>query len=128
MEKKKYKYRKGTKATETATKKKTRTNFSVKQRILLLAVWSTVSVGLYAILSTFSFVYSLWFFAVLLMICFLLWFLTGVKVSRCASEKGEDSEEVVKLIDRGKLLLIVMIPLVFIIMYDFISSTFKMFM
>ncbi|MBE6705003.1 MAG: hypothetical protein E7583_07045 [Ruminococcaceae bacterium] len=129
MEKKKYKYRKGSKAnTEASGKKAPKTRFSVKQRMVLLIVWSALSVGLYFLLAKVSFVYSLWFFALLLMVCFVLWFITGVQVSKYAQEQGEDSEKVVKLIDRGKVLLIVMIPLVFIIMYDFISSTFKMFM
>lgn len=127
MEKKKYRYR--TKINTAAPeKKKPKTNFSVKLRMMLLIVWSIICVGLYILLAKVSFVYSLWFFALLLMICFVLWFITGINVSRCSQEKGEDSKEVIKLIDRSKLLLIVMIPLVFVIMYDFISSTFKMFM
>ena len=128
MEKKKYKYRsKRDSKGNLSSKKKPKSSFTAKQRMFLLLVWSVIAVGLYIVLSKVSFVYSLWFFAFLLMLCFVLYFITSVQVSRCMEKYGEDSKEFTKLIDRGKILLILMIPIVFIIMYDFVSSTFKMF-
>ena len=94
----------------------------------LLLGWSAVAVGLYIVLSQRFFVYSLWFFALLLMVAFVLYFITSVRLSRCVQEGKGESEECKKLIDTGKKLLIFMIPIVFIIIYDFISSTIKMFM
>ena len=129
MKKQKYRYRYKTKDTVTeSTPKKTKTSFSVRQRLILLVSWGLVAVGLYAVLAKFMFVYSLWIFALLFTVCFILYFITAVRVARYTEQGKGESEECIKLIDRGKILLIIMIPLLLVIMYDFVFSTFKMFM
>ncbi|MBR3994556.1 MAG: hypothetical protein IKI97_04660 [Clostridia bacterium] len=126
--KKKYKYKSKRKNIVRNEKDgKSKTSLSVKKRMFLLLGWSAVAVGLYIALSKRFFVYSLWFFAILLMLAFIWYFITGIRVSRCVHEGRGDSQECKKLIDTGKRLLIFMIPIVFIIIYDFISSTIKMF-
>ena len=127
--KKKYKYKAKRNITAcNGEKQKSGTSLSVKKRVYLLLGWSAVAVGLYIVLSQRFFVYSLWFFALLLMVAFVLYFIVSVRLSRCVQEGKGESEECKKLIDTGKKLLIFMIPIVFIIIYDFISSTIKMFM
>lgn len=127
--KKKYKYKSRRKNIVPDEKgDRARTSLSVKKRMYLLLGWSAVAVGIYIAFAKKSFVYSLWFFAILLMVAFVWYFITGIRVSRCIHDGREDTEECKKLIDTGKRLLIFMIPIVFIIIYDFISSTMKMFM
>ncbi len=110
------------------TERKPKTNFSVRQRMLLLVLWGAVCVGLYVALAKVSFFFSLWIFIIIFLLAFALYFVTGIKISRLADAGKGESEECVKLIDKGKILLIVMVPPLFVIIYDFVSSTIKMFM
>jgi len=129
--KKKYKYRSKTSVPSQTDQDKPRvskTSVSAKKRIFLLLGWSIVAIGLYLVLSARFVIYTVWFFTLLLLVSFILYFVTGIKIARYAEAGKGESPECTKLVDRGKMLLVFMIPTIFIIMYDFLSSTIKMFM
>lgn len=100
---------------------------SAKKRMFLLLGWSAAAVGIYVALSKNHFIYSLWFFAFVLTVSAILYLINEIRLAKCSNLNKENSEEYKKLADRKKYLLIVMIPSVFIIMYDFISSLIKIF-
>lgn len=129
---KKYKYRYSKKSAPTSAKinehkEPSATNISAKKRMLLLLGWSSVAVGIYVALSQKHFIYSLWFFAFILTASAILYLINRIKLDKYSNLNQKNSEEYKKLENRGKYLLIVMIPTVFIIMYDFISSLIKIF-
>lgn len=129
MAKQKYKVRKKADSNKVVPQNnRPKTNFSVKQRMLLLVIWAAVCIGLYFAVAKVSFFFSFWIFIIIFMIAVILYFITSIKVGQLINEGKADSEECTKLTDRGKLLLIVMIPPVFVMIYDFVSSTVKMFM
>lgn len=126
--KKSYKLIKNTKKEQNPTSPKSVTNLSKKLRVFMLLGWSVIAVGIYIALNKVSFVYSLWVFAIMLMAAFIGYFAVGVGVGRYVRMGKGDSTECARLVDTGKIILIFIIPVVFIIIYDFFVSTYKMFM
>lgn len=125
----KYKYKSDKKdVRDESIPKRPKTSVSVKLRMLLLLVWSIIAVGIYVALSKRTFFFSMWFFAILLAVAFAAYFVIGLRVSKYIRDGKGESDKCIKLIDMGKMLLIFMIPSVFIIIYDFIATTYKMFM
>lgn len=125
----KYKYKSDKKDVwDESIPKRPKTSVSVKLRMLLLLVWSVIAVGIYIALSKRTFFFSMWFFAILLAVAFAAYFVIGLRVSKYIRDGKGESDKCIKLIDMGKMLLIFMIPSVFIIIYDFIATTYKMFM
>lgn len=129
---KKYKYRYSKKSAPTSgkinnAKEPSATGVSAKKRMLLLLGWSAAAVGIYVALSKKHFVYSLWFFAFVLTASAITYLINEIRLEKYSKQNKENSEEYKKLANRKKYLLIVMIPTVFIIMYDFISSLIKIF-
>lgn len=129
MAKQKYKLRKKAETkVEPTAKKRPKSRFSAKQRMTMLIIWGAVCAGLYAAVSKVMFLMSFRIFVIIFVVAAILYFITGVKLGKLMNDGREDSEEFEKLADRGKLLLIVMIPPLFVMIYDFVSSTIKMFM
>lgn len=126
--KKSYKLTKKDKNKHSSAPQKNRTTLSKRLRVSLLLIWSVVAVGIYGAVSRVSVIYSSWFFAFLLIAAFIAYFIVGVGVGRYARRGMSESEQCTRLVDAGKIILIFMIPVVFIIIYDFIASTYKMFM
>lgn len=126
--KKSYKLTKSRKNEQNSMPQRLGTNLSKRLRMFLLLGWSAVAVGIYIALSKVSFIYSLWFFAFLLIAAFIAYFIVGVRVGRYVRLGMDKTEKCTRLVDIGKIILIFMIPVVFIIIYDFVASTYKMFM
>ena len=127
--KKKYRYKYKSPSKEVENKPKVaKTNVSVRLRVLLLLVWGIIAIGIYAALSKVSFLWPLRLFVFLLVVSFIAYFIISVRVGKYIREDKGDTEMCRRLIDIGKMLLIFMIPSVFIIIYDFIVTTYKMFM
>lgn len=129
--KKKYRYRYKNTNTEQRTdgnSGKQKTSLSVRFRVILLLVWGALAFGIYTALSAVSTIYSVWLFAGFLAAAFAGYFVISLRVAKYAREGKENCTECISLIDKGKLLLIFMIPTVFIILYDFIVTSVKIFM
>ncbi|MBR5308076.1 MAG: hypothetical protein IKU43_04845 [Clostridia bacterium] len=99
-----------------------------KLRVFLLLSWSTIALGIYFALAKVAFIYSLWFFVFVLTVAFAAYCVIDLRMAKYVRDGKADSDECTRLADISKILLIIMIPTVFIIIYDFLSTTIKMFM
>ena len=99
-----------------------------KLRVFLLLVWSTIALGIYFAFARVSFIYSLWFFVFILTAALVAYYVLELRMAKYVRDGKADSDECTRLADISKILLIIMIPTVFIIIYDFLSTTIKMFM
>ena len=129
MSGKKYKVKKkSSAAVSDGADKKPKSGFSARQKVLLLLMWGAVCAGLYAALAKISFFFSLYVFVFIFVVAFVMYFITGIKMAKLAKKGDGDSKEFIKLADRSKMLLIIMIPALFVVIFDFIYTTIKLFM
>lgn len=100
-----------------------------KIRVLYLALWSAISIGLYFAFSKYFATTTIQVCEVLLFSALVLYFAYSVRLNRYL-KRSTDSEETKnetkeKFRKREKSVLIFVIPLLFIIMYDFIVVSLK---
>ncbi len=118
-----YRYKfKGSERTEEK-----QTGISKKNRMMLLLLWSAVAVGLYLAFSKVFALATTQVVEIFLFLGLVLYWISAFRVRKLIKTKGEDAPEIPKLVERGKYCLIFVLPLVFILIYDFIVTTVKSF-
>lgn len=111
----------------TEKKEEKQTGISKRSRMLLLLLWGVLSVGLYLAFSkTFSLV-TTQVIEVLLFAGLVVYWISALRVRKIIKTSGEDAPEIPKFVERGKYCLIFVLPLVFILIYDFIITSVKSF-
>lgn len=119
-----YKFKNASKNEQNGDKQ---TGISKKSRMLLLLLWSAVALGLYL---GFSRVFALATMQVIEAFLFaglVLYWVFAFRIRKIIKTKGEDAPEIPKLEEKGKYCLIFVLPLIFILIYDFIVTVVKSF-
>ncbi len=103
-----------------------KSNLHKKKKMLLLMLWSAVAIGLYL---AFSRVFAMTTIQVCEALVFLglLGYLINIfRIRGAVKKEPENVKRIVKLENFGKYLLIFILPLIFIILFDFVVTSFKM--
>lgn len=103
------------------------TGISKRSRMLLLLLWSVVAVGLYLAFSKVFALATMQVIEVLLFVGLVVYWVCAFRVRRLIKTEGEDAPGILKLVQKGQYALIFVLPLVFILIYDFIVTTVKSF-
>ncbi len=109
------------KKTDIPQNKKTRGTLSPKHKMLLLLIWTVISVSLYMAFSARFATTTVQVCEVLVLIFLCLYFYFTLKL------RGAEEEIIPKLEDKRNIILILIIPVIAIIMYDFISVSIRLF-
>lgn len=122
----KYRYKFKGKQIE-AQPERPKSNLDKKKKMLLLLAWSTLAIGLYLF-------FSRRFAITTVQVCELIvfWGLAAYLVNifriRSTNKKEPDNRaKLIRLENNGKYILIIILPLIFIILFDFLITSFKMF-
>lgn len=122
----KYRFRfKGTNVAEE--EKRTRSDIGKKKKMLLLLIWSVIAIGLYLFFSKLFAMTPAIVCEVMLFLGLFGYLINILLIRRAVKKESDNTKKIVKLENIGMYLLIFVLPLVFIILFDFMISSFKMF-
>lgn len=119
-----YKFKGSNKPEET---KKAAGSFSARTKMLFLIGWSIVAIGIYLASTKYFAITPVVILEVLILLALCGYFINEFRIRGLVKKGDADSNKILKMQDTGKLLLIFIIPLVFILGYDFIMTTVKSF-
>lgn len=122
----KYRYKFKGKQIE-AQSERPKSNLDKKKKMLLLLAWSTLAIGLYLFFSK-RFAITTVQVCELIVFLGLAAYLVNIFRIRSTSKKEPDNRaKLTRLENLSKYILIVILPLIFIILFDFLITSFKMF-
>ncbi len=122
----KYRYKFKGKQIE-AQAERPKSNLDKKKKMLLLLAWSTLAIGLYLFFSR-RFAITTVQVCELIVFLGLAAYLVNIFRIRSTNKKEPDNRaKLIRLENNGKYILIIILPLIFIILFDFLITSFKMF-
>ncbi len=117
-----YRYKfKGSNKTEQSRKGKG--SFAARTKMLFLIGWSIVAIGIYLASTKYFALTPIIVCEVMIFLALCGYFVNEFRIRSIIKKGDADEKTILKMQDRGKLLLIFIIPLVFILGYDFIVTT-----
>ena len=122
----KYRYKFKSKPAE-AEQKNPKSNLDKKKKMLLLLIWSALAIGLYLFFSQRFVMTTVQVIEVLVFLGLLGYLINIFRIKGANKKEPDNTSKLVKLENTGKYLLIFVLPLIFIILFDFMISSFKMF-
>ncbi len=119
-----YKFKGSTKPEEAP---KGKGSFSARTKMLILIGWSVIAIGLYLASTKHFAMTPIIVCEVMIFLALCAYFVNEFRIRSIIKKGDADEKKVLRMQDTGKLLLIFIIPLVFILGYDFIVTTVKAF-
>ena len=104
-----------------------KSNLDKKKKMLLLLSWSALAVGLYLFFSKRFVMTTVQVCEVLVFLGLALYLVNIFRIRSTNKKEPDNRAKLIKHENFGKYVLIFILPLIFIILFDFIVTSFKMF-
>ncbi len=111
---------------ENASEAKPRSSISARTKMAFLLLWGGLCLGLYLVLSRYYAMTPVIVAEILLFLGLCVYFVLGILIHRESVKNGNEGKDMVRLLDKQKAVLIFIIPLIFVILIDFIITMVRM--